>query len=370
MERFSVVVAGGGVAALEGLLRLHRLAGDAVEATLLAPNEEFAFRALSVREPFALGAARRHPIRHFARDAHADWVQDTLSWVDPDAQVVHAGEGAELRYDALLLATGARVSPAYEHATTFRDGQADELLQGIVQDLEAGYTKRVVFLAPEGPMWMLPLYELALMSAERARSSGMDDVQLVIVTHESRPLSGFGPAAADALGDLLDAAGIAVHTGSTAQVPATGRVLVHPRDIELRAERVIALPRISGPALRGLPAGQDGFVPIDDRCRVPGTGERVFAAGDVVAGPVKHGGLSAQQADVASAAIARMAGVDVEVPPLHPVVHGMLLTGGRPLYMRARLVGGEGFESQVSDEPLWPSSAKVVADELGRYLGE
>jgi sulfide:quinone oxidoreductase len=370
MERFSVVIAGGGVAALEGLLRLHKLAGEAVETTLLAPNEEFAFRALSVKEPFALGAARRHPIRRLVRAASAEWVQDTLGWVDPDGQLVHTGEGAELPYDALLLATGARTSPAYEHATTFRDGQADELLHGIVQDLEAGYTKRVVFVAPEGPMWMLPLYELALMSAERARSAGMDDVELVVVTREQRPLAGFGVAGADALGDLLDEAGVTVYAGSTARIPAGGRVLVQPRDIELRAERVIALPRISGPALRGVPAGQDGFLAVDDHCLVPGTGGRVFAAGDVVSGPVKHGGLSAQQADVASAAIARLAGADVEAPALHPVIHGMLLTGGRPLYLRARLVGGTGFETEVSGEPLWPSGAKVVAEELGDLLAD
>src|SRR6476661_2681045 len=113
MNRFSVVIAGGGVAAIEGLLRLRRLAGDGVKITLLAPNGEFAFRALSVKEPFALGAAERHPIRHIVRDAGAEWVEDTLSWVDPDGQIVHTGGGAELPYDALLIAVGARLSPAF-----------------------------------------------------------------------------------------------------------------------------------------------------------------------------------------------------------------------------------------------------------------
>ncbi len=60
MERFKVVIVGGGVAAIEGLLRLRRLAGDAVDVSLLAPNDEFAFRALSVKEPFAMGSAQRH----------------------------------------------------------------------------------------------------------------------------------------------------------------------------------------------------------------------------------------------------------------------------------------------------------------------
>ena len=70
-----------------------------MKVTLLAPNEEFAVRALSVKEPFALGGAERHPVRHIARDAKADWVQDSLAWVDPDGQVVHTTGGVELAYD-------------------------------------------------------------------------------------------------------------------------------------------------------------------------------------------------------------------------------------------------------------------------------
>ena len=193
MDRFSVVIAGGGVAAIEGLLRLRRLAGDAVKITLLAPNEEFAFRALSVKEPFALGAAERHPIRHIVRDSGAEWVQDTLAWVDPDGQVVHTGGGVELPYDALLVAVGARMAPAFEHATTFRDAEADALLSGLVEDIEGGYTKRVAFVAPAGPLWALPLYELALMTAERAKGMGMTDVE---VTVEPKIASGAGSGVA------------------------------------------------------------------------------------------------------------------------------------------------------------------------------
>ena len=216
MDRFSVVIAGGGVAAIEGLLRLRRLVGDEAKITLLVPNEEFAFRALSVKEPFALGHAERRPIRHIARDAKAEWVQDTLAWVDPDGQVVHTTGGLELAYDALLVAIGARIAPAYEHATTFRDAEADALLTGIVEDIEGGYTKSVAFIAPPGPVWQLPIYELALMTAERANSMGMSDVELTVVTPDEAPLAVFGSNVSDAVGRLLDQAGITVHTSSVA----------------------------------------------------------------------------------------------------------------------------------------------------------
>ena len=45
MDGFHVVICGGGVAAIEGLLRLRSLAGDRVEVTLVAPNEEFGLPA-------------------------------------------------------------------------------------------------------------------------------------------------------------------------------------------------------------------------------------------------------------------------------------------------------------------------------------
>jgi sulfide:quinone oxidoreductase len=370
MDRFSVVIAGGGVAAIEGLLRLRRLAGDALKVTLLAPNEEFAFRALSVKEPFALGTAERHPLSRIVRDTGADWVRDTLAWVDPDGQVVHTGEGAELAYDALLVAVGARTVPVYEHATTFRDAEADALLSGLVEDIEGGYTKRVAFLAPAGPVYELPLYELALMTAERAKGMGMDDVELTVVTPDPAPLSIFGTAVADAVGGLLERAGIAVHAGTEAQVPAAGTVLLGPGGGELAADRVVALPRIEGPGVRGLPGVDgDGFVAIDAHCAVPGSGGRVFAAGDVASFPVKHGGLGSEQADAAAAAIAFLAGsLDAEPEPFQPLIRGVLLTGAAPLYMSAQLVGGGSLDSEVGSEPLWPSGDKVAAEELGRYL--
>ena len=368
MDPFSVVVAGGGVAAIEGLLRLRRLLGEEARLTLLAPNEEFAFRALSVGEPFALGAAERHRIAAIARDAGAEWVRDTLAWVDVDGRTAHTGDGAQLPFDALLIAVGARSVPAYEHATTFHDAEADALLSGIVRDIEGGYTRSVAFIAPSGPVYQLPLYELALLTAERADSMGAE-VELALVTPDDAPLAIFGAAVSDAVGELLARAGVAVHAGAVARVPEPGRIELSGTGEELVVDRVVALPRVSGPSIRGLPGGGgDGFVPIDAHCSVPGTDGRVYAAGDVTKFPVKHGGLGSEQADTAAAAIAYLAGRAPDAPPYQPVIRGMLLTGRAPLYMAARLIGTGSFRSEVSDEPLWPSGQKVAAEELGAYL--
>ena len=86
MDRFRVLIAGGGIAAVEGVLRLRRLVADAVDITLLAPNDELRYRPVAVQEPFSRPSAKRYPLREVARKANADWVQDALEWVDPDAQ--------------------------------------------------------------------------------------------------------------------------------------------------------------------------------------------------------------------------------------------------------------------------------------------
>jgi sulfide:quinone oxidoreductase len=369
MADFRVVICGGGIAAVEGLLRLRRLLGDSVRIELIAPNEELVYRPLAVREPFASGPPDRYRLRRIAADCDAEWTKDTLAWVESDSQVLHTGEGRRLDYDALFVAVGARQIDPYEHVGTFHDAEADAVYHGVIQDIEGGYTRSVAFILPVGPVWPLPLYELALMTAERAYSVGMDDLELSVITPEQRPLAIFGPAASDAVTELLERAGVTVYSSALAQVPGPGQLLIQPQGVELSPGRMIAMPRIAGPAVRGLAgAGAQGFVPIDKHCCVPGTNGHVFAAGDAAAYPIKHGGLGTQMADTAAAAIAKLAGASVEAGPFRPVIRGKLLTGADPLYISARLVGAEGFESEVFESPPWPADEKVVAAELGPYL--
>jgi hypothetical protein len=231
MEPFRALIAGGGVAAIEGLLRLRRLAPD-IDVTLLAPNEEFAFRALSVKEPFAMGTARRYPLEDIAASANAKWLRDGLSWIDTEARAVHTTAGETLPFDALLVAVGGEMVPAFTHARTYRDAEADDIFGGVVQDIEGGYSKSVAFLAPDGPAWPLPLYELALMTAERAEGMGAS-VELCVVTPEPAPLASFGGAAGEAVVELLDQAGVTVYASAQAQVPAARHLLVQPHGVEL-----------------------------------------------------------------------------------------------------------------------------------------
>jgi sulfide:quinone oxidoreductase len=108
MGGFQVVICGGGVAALEGLLRLRSLAGDRVTVTLVSPSDRFVYRPLAVREAVGARADRRYDVSAIAADAGAEWIRDTIASVDPAARLVKTGEGRELRYDALLVAVAGR----------------------------------------------------------------------------------------------------------------------------------------------------------------------------------------------------------------------------------------------------------------------
>src|SRR5262245_16810544 len=104
MAGFRVVICGGGIAAGEGLLRLRSLAGDALEITVVAPNDELRYRPMAVQEPFARPSARSYKLRRIVQDADAQWIQAAVEWLDPDGQLVHTADGESVPYDALLLA--------------------------------------------------------------------------------------------------------------------------------------------------------------------------------------------------------------------------------------------------------------------------
>ncbi len=46
----------------------------------------------------------------------------------------------------------------------------------------------------------------------------------------------------------------------------------------------------------------------------------------------------------------------------------MLLTGDKPLYLTARITGGHGFSSEVTDTPTWDPPSKIAAKYLSPYL--
>jgi sulfide:quinone oxidoreductase len=361
-----VVVAGGGVAGLEGVLALRELAGDRVAVTLLSAARDFVYRPLTVREPFGSSAAERLSVAEFAQEAGVELIVDSFESIDAERRVVLTGSATELAYDALLLALGGRPHPRFAHAVTLDDARLDEQLHGLLEDVDGGYVKALAFVVPARMAWPLPIYELALMTRERAHAMNVE-LEVTVVTPEGAPLEIFGDVASAAVVKLLEQAGVTAITAARCEVPDSRHVVVSPGDRAFEVDRVIALPELFGPAVRGLRSDEHGFIPIDDHCQVVGV-EAVYAAGDATDFALKHGGVAAQQADAAAAAIAALAGAAVELEPLRPVIHGMLLTGGAPLYLSARLSGGRGLSSQAGADPSWSPATKIAARYLSPYL--
>lgn len=366
---FKVLVAGGGVAALEAALALRDVGGELIATTMLAPSPEFVYRPMTVGEPFDSLPAQTYRLEEIARDIGVELRADGFKWLDADTRTVHTHGGDELSYDALLLALGARMRPRFKHAITIDDARLDELLHGLIQDIEGGYVHRLAFLVPGRLGWPIPIYELALMTAVRAQDMNID-LSITIVTPEDAPLAIFGLEASEAVGRLLEEDGIMTVTSAYCEVHGPGRIAINPGARRLEADRIVAMPELYGPSVPGVPGGSPGgFIPVDVHCKVPGI-DRVYAAGDATDFAIKHGGIAAQQADVAAQAIAALAGAAGEPDPFHPVIHGILLTGGKPLYLNAHVTGGHGSSSRITDTPTWSPGTKIAAKYLGPYLEE
>lgn len=366
--KMQVLIVGGGVAAIEAALALDHLARGLVKVTMLAPDEVFTYRPELVGEPFSRPLARHYPLSQITRDAGAQLLTGSLRWIDTRERVVHTVERAQIRYDVVLLALGARSTAVLRHAVTVTPIDLDEQLHGPIRDLETKRIHSVAFVIPDRSSWPLPMYELALMAARRGQEMDVD-AEVTLVTPEDAPLAIFGERASDAVQAMLRSRNVRTIASAGVTMPRAGHLRIHPSDRELKADLIVTLPELSGPAVPGIPlSAEHGFVRIDREGRVAGA-ELVFAAGDLTDFPIKLGSIAAQQADSAATAMAIMAGADIPPEPLVPVLCGCLWNGGQPMYLRAQMTGTHGPTSaEVSSEPLWSPPDKIHARYLGPYL--
>jgi sulfide:quinone oxidoreductase len=362
-SRLRVVIAGGGVAALEAMLALRELAGDRVTTRLLAPDPVFRYRPLSVTEPFGASAPRNLELAQIAVENHATFSRDGLETVDADARRVRTTSGREIDYDALLLAIGARGTEGLPGAIAFRDSADQGSFGEVLAELERGAVRRLAFAVPAGASWPLGLYELALLTSAHARDRGLEDVELTLVTPEPRPLAVFGRRASAVVARLLEQAGVGVRVNKRPLRFTRDTLEIEGAD-SLRCDHVISLPLPEVDPIPGIPQQLGGFIPVDRYGGVLGA-ERVFAAGDVTWFPIKQGGLATQQADCVAHSIAALAGAPVEPQVFRPVLRGALLTEGGPRYMRATIDEGE---STAARSTLWWPPAKVAGRYLAPYL--
>ncbi|HET6551226.1 MAG TPA: FAD-dependent oxidoreductase, partial [Solirubrobacter sp.] len=159
-KRTTVLVAGGGVAALEAVLALRALARDHATVELLAPADDFVERPSSVRSPFSGEPAPRVPLASL-QELGVRRHRGALAAVDVEAHQVTTTDGGTLSYDRLVVAPGARPVDGVPGATVFRG----PISAGAVEGARRAAGERALFVLPADAGWPLPIYELALLAA-------------------------------------------------------------------------------------------------------------------------------------------------------------------------------------------------------------
>jgi sulfide:quinone oxidoreductase len=80
-----VLIAGGGVAALEAAIALRDMAGDRVAVAMYAPREEFVYRPFAVTEPYGTSHAMRYDLWRLSERCGASFHRASIDSVDGEA---------------------------------------------------------------------------------------------------------------------------------------------------------------------------------------------------------------------------------------------------------------------------------------------
>ncbi len=295
-----VVIVGAGFA---GLSAARELAGAPVNVTIIDQQNHHLFQPLlyQVATAALTPAEIAVPIRHvLRRQSNAHVLMDRVRGVDADRQEVMAESGRAVRYDALVLATGARHSyfgkPHWaEHAPglkTLNDafGLREKILTAFEQaeivvadDPEAArrfQTFVVVGAGPTGVELAGAIAELAQSVMRDFRRIDRNQNRIILLEGGPRVLPTFADSLSErAARDLADL-GVDVRTGAMVTDITAGSVTTDQG--EIHTETVIWAAGVqASPAGKwlGIPVGRSGHVEVDATLRPEGF-ENIYVIGD------------------------------------------------------------------------------------------
>ncbi len=378
-EQVRIVVVGGGFGGLEAALYARRRLEDRAEVVLVSDGAQFLFRPFLTYVPFGLAPEQvQMDLAGIARANGIVFRQGRVDAAHPTEKAISVDGGA-LRYDFLVLATGAAPGPEalpglHAHAyTVWR--QADmERLQGafaaLVRAVEGGQRRRVVLLVPPGCQWAGPLYELAFMlAAWLHEQQARHGVELLLLTPERAHVEVLGPAIHAMLAEELERRHIESRTGQRVDRVEDG-VLIDPDGGRVPFDLLIAAPTYTAAASwRPLPVDAQGFVRTETASRQVTGHPDVYAVGDASDFPVKQAVLALLQADAAAEHLAaRVLGT---APAFSFDPSDVWLIEQLDQAVLARVPLGEGGgPAEVERMPEGQLRRMLVAAHLPRQYGE
>ncbi len=348
-----LIIVGGGFA---GLWAARALARSPVRITLLDRGNHHLFQPLLYQVATAglsapdIAAPLRHILR---RQANVTVLMETVTGIDPGAREVRIEHGSPMRYDFLLLASGAthayfghddwaphapglktlddalqirrRILSAFEQAESEADPEVRRAL----------LTFAIVGGGPTGVELAGTLAEIARHTLEREfRRIDPGDARVVLLEAGPRVLSTFPEGLSAKARTQLEALGVEVRTGTPVAAIDAGGVDVGSERIAARTV-LWAAGVAASPLARslGVPLDRAGRVPVASDLTVPGLPD-VYVAGDLAAvtqdgKPVPGVAPAAKQMGTHVAAMLRARLAGKPASPFRYRDYGNLATIGR-----------------------------------------
>ncbi|HWD05314.1 MAG TPA: FAD/NAD(P)-binding oxidoreductase [Amycolatopsis sp.] len=292
-----IVVLGGGTGGTLAANRLYRDFGEGAQITVVDRDDDHVYQPGLLFVPFGMADAgdlvRSRP-RQLADGT--GYHRSEVECVDVDADRVHLADGTVLRYDALVIATGARLVPERSegltgpgwrsHVDTFYDLDGAVGLASALAAFDGGrLVVDVLGLPVKCPV--APL-EFCLLADWFFTGRGVRDrVELTCVTPLGAAFD--EPVAARVFAELLAAKNIELVTGfATGEVDGTARRLVSADGREVAFDQAVVVPLHAGASYVDHSPGlgdAHGFVRADEHTLRAEVKENIFVIGDAAALP-------------------------------------------------------------------------------------
>ncbi|MGO8870582.1 MAG: NAD(P)/FAD-dependent oxidoreductase [Acidimicrobiales bacterium] len=298
-----IVILGGGTGGTLSANRLRRAYPDhEVEIVVVDQNDAHVYQPGLLFVPFGLAHVEeiiraRHDQLHKGIRFHLA----SVDRVDIDADTVHLGDGTELAYDALVVASGSTLveeetegltgSGWMDKVFTFYDVPGAAALHEALENFHGGrLVVNVVDMPIKCPVAPLEFCFLADWFFQQAGTR--EQVELAYVT----PLDGAftKPVASRKLAGLLEEKGIALVTEfNTGEVDGSGGRLVSYDGREVGFDLAVVVPLHGGASYVARSPGlgdELGFVPVDVHTLQSVAKANVFAIGDAAGVPTSKAG--------------------------------------------------------------------------------